>query len=256
MSAAPFFIKPYRFDDPYPDDDQTAPVLDGHRNAVLEPDERVLWRGRVGIAGFLIGNRSIQVERRWTLPQHADVTLTDRRLAYVCEDWGLVRVLGTRPALGADGVPRMRRRPVAGGSTRVAAGQILWQWPCRLHLMPAPGPQGVLIVCDSMRSTRRPGLALSGGAAGRAEDARDLAIAIRRAVAAFRLTNPDLIELSPREHDALLLRSTQAAFLDELTDPLRGVGLPGALPVEFVSRDDYYHPKPSTTRTAMTGGPG
>jgi hypothetical protein len=113
----------------------------------------------------------------------------------------------------------------------------------------------VLVVCDSMRSTRRPGLALAGGAAGRAGDARELAIAIRRSVADFRLANPDVIELSPRERDALALRSSSAPFLDELTDPLRGVGLPGALPVEFVSRDDYYRPAPAHTRTAVIGGP-
>lgn len=254
MSAAPFFIKPYRFDDPFPADDCTTPILDGHRAVVLELDERVLWRGQVGIAGFLIGNRSVQAERRWTLPRHADLIVTDRRLAYVCEDWGLVRVVGPRQPRGLDGALRLRRRPTGTGQTRVAAGQILWQWPCRLHLLPAPGPQGVLIVCDSMRSTRRPGLALSGGAAGHAGDARGLAIAIRRSVADFRLANPEVIELSPRERDALALRSSSAPFLDELTDPLRGVGLPGALPVEFVSRDDYYHPAPAHTRTAVTGG--
>jgi hypothetical protein len=237
MTAAPFFIQPYRFDDPYAGDDCASPLLDKHRAVVLEPAEEVLWRGRVNLAGYLIGNRSVQAERRWTLPRCADVVITDRRLAYVCDDWDLVRVGATRAA----GV-RPGRRPALGSGTRIATGQILWQWPVRLHLRPAPGPQGVLIVCDSMRETRRPALALAGGAAGRADDARRLAVLIRRAVAGFRLANPDVVELSPRERDGLAARAGGALCLDELTDPLRGVGLPGGLPVEFVSRDDYYHP--------------
>jgi hypothetical protein len=246
MTAAPFFIQPYRFDDPYAGEDSTSPVLDRHRSIVLEPDEQVRWRGEANLAGYLIGNRSVQAERRWTLPGRADVVVTDRRLAYVCDDWDLARVGMSRPV----GV-RPGRRPALGSGTRIATGQILWQWPVRLHLMPAPGPQGVLVVCDSMRATRRPALALAGGAAGRTDDARRLAVLIRRAVAAFRLANPHVVELSPRERDALKARSGRALHLEELTDPLRGVGLPGGLPVEFVSRDDYYHPAPAP-RTAFT----
>ena len=251
MSAAPFFIQPYRFDDLVADD-RTTPVLDRDRSVVLDEDEDVLWQGRVALAGFLIGHRSAQAERRWTLPRKADVVVTDRRLAYVCEDWDL-RVAGTRPhrvPVGAAPVPPLRRRPALGSGVRIAAGQILWQWPCRLHMMPAPGPQGVLVVCDSMRSDRRPGLALSGGDAGPEAEARNLAIVIRRAVARYRLANPDVLEVSPRERDTLRARAGQALFLDELADPLRGVGLPGALPVEFVHRDDYYHPAP---RAAWAG---
>jgi hypothetical protein len=248
MTAAPFFIQPYRFDDPYAGDDSASPLLDRDRAVVIESDEQILWRGQVNLAGYLIGNRSVQAERRWTLPRCADVVVTDRRLAYVCDDWDLVRVGATRPV----GV-RPGRRPALGAGNRIATGQVLWQWPVRLHLMPAPGPQGVLVVCDSMRETRRPALALAGGAAGRADDARRLAVLIRRAVARFRLANPDVVELSPRERDALKARSGRALYLDELADPLRGVGLPGGLPVEFMSRDDYYHPTPEP-RTASTGG--
>jgi len=232
MNAAPFFIKPYRFDDPAAD--ETSPVLDRHRAVLLEPGEEVLWRGRVGVTGYLVGPRGDQAERRWTLPRLADVTVTDRRLAYVCDDWDLAGVGSARHRSVAVPGPRPRRRPALGGGTRVATGQILWQWPCRLQLPPAPGPQGVLIVCDSMRANRRPALALGGG--------RDLALTIRRAVARFRLTHPEVVELTPRDRDALALRAGSAQLLDELTDPVRGCVLPGGLPVEFVNRDDYYHP--------------
>ncbi|GIF65745.1 hypothetical protein Ais01nite_37800 [Asanoa ishikariensis] len=255
MSATPFFIQPYRFDDPTADD--TSPMLDRQRAVVLEPGEEVLWRGQVNVTGYLVGptGGSVgngQAERRWTLPRYADVTITDRRLAYVCDDWDLARVGAPRhrstPSFAR---PRPRRRPALGGGTRVATGQILWQWPWRLHLLPAPGPQGVLIVCDSMRSNRRPALMLAGGVAS---DGRELALTVRRSIARFRLTNPDIVELSPRDRDALQLRAGSALLLDELTDPQRGVALPGGLPVEFVNRDDYYHPAPVQQQWGLAGG--
>jgi hypothetical protein len=250
MTATPFFIQPYRFDDASPDD--TSPVLDRHRAVVLEPGEEVRWRGPVNVTGYLIGAPGGQAERRWTLHRQADVTITDRRLAYVCDDWDLARVGAPRHrAVASFGPPRPRRRPALGGGTRVATGQILWQWPWRMHLLPAPGPQGVLIVCDSMRSNRRPALMLAGGAAG---DGRELALTVRRSIAQFRLTNPDIVELSPRDRDALQLRAGSALLLDELTDPQRGVALPGGLPVEVVNRDDYYHPAPVQPQWGLTGG--
>jgi hypothetical protein len=249
MTATPFFIQPYRFDDP--NADETGPVLDRQRAVVLDPGEDVRWRGQVNVAGYLIGAPGAQAERRWTLPRCADVTITDRRLAYVCDDWDLARVGAPRHRPAASFAPRPRRRPALGGGTRVATGQILWQWPWRLHLLPPPGPQGVLIVCDSMRSNRRPALMLSGGVAG---DGRELALTVRRSIARFRLTNPDIVELSPRDRDALQLRAGSALLLDELTDPQRGVALPGGLPVEFVDRDDYYHPAPVQQHWGLTGG--
>ena len=100
-----------------------------------------------------------------------------------------------------------------------------------------------------MRSNRRPALVLSGGTSG---EGRELALVIRRAIARFRLTNPDIVELSPRDRDALQLRAGSAQLLDELTDPARGVALPGGLPVEFVNRDDYYHPSPAPARRGLT----
>jgi len=246
MSAAPFFIHPYRFDDPGADPD-ASPTLDRRRAIVLQPGEEVLWHGQVNVAGYLIGQRGGQAERRWTLPRFADLIVTDSRLAYVCDDWDLAGVGGPRHRSATAGQP-LRRRAVGGG-TRIATGQILWQWPCRLHLPPAPGPQGVLLVCDSMRSNRRPALVLSGGTSG---GGRELALVIRRAIARFRLINPDIVELSPRDRDALQLRAGSAQLLDELTDPARGVALPGGLPVEFVNRDDYYHPSPAPARRGLT----
>ena len=56
MNAAPFFIQPYRFDDPGADPD-ASPTLDRRRAIVLEPGEAVLWHGQVNVAGYLVGQR-------------------------------------------------------------------------------------------------------------------------------------------------------------------------------------------------------
>jgi hypothetical protein len=219
--AAPFFIGPHRFDA----DDGTRPVLDRRYALVPEPDERVLAQHRLGVAGQLLG--PTETVYAWRLSAPAVVTVTDRRLAYVCPDAELSVVPGR------DGRAHARhRRPV--GLSRLVSGQIRWQWPSRLEL--ADGPDGDLelrVVCDALRTIRQPTLALAG------PDALILALArqVRRAVSAFRLVHPELVELCPPERDTLLIRVGGAP------GPARGaVTLPGSLPVEFLSRDDYYRP--------------
>lgn len=283
-NAAPYFIRPHRFDDPEPDDD-TFPWLDWRGRIVLDSDERVLWQGRVELAGYLLGRTVDDSTLSWKLPRPADVVVTDRRLAYVCAGWDL----DGAPAAGRAG-PRHLSRTGRGGG-RVATGQVRWQWPARLHLRPGAGPrphtgprpssgsrpstgpqpsapgraQQMLIVCDTLRSAGRPTLAVGGGTLGSAGAVRDLAHLVRRAVARFRLAHPVTVELAPPERDALVARMRTSLFTDELADPRRGVDLPGALLVEFVHRDDYYRRSLPGTRTgghperlreASSGHPG
>ena len=147
------------------DDDSASPLLDRHRAVVLEPGEA----GAVARAGQRrrLPDRpaaAVQAERRWTLPRCADVAVTDRRLAYVCDDWDLARVGGARhrsaassPAPAPAPARARRRHPGRHRPDPLAVA-------VRLHLLPAPGPQGVLIVCDSMRSRPAPGAdALAAG---------------------------------------------------------------------------------------------
>ncbi|GIG90771.1 hypothetical protein [Plantactinospora endophytica] len=261
-NASPFFIRPYRFDDP-DQDDTYFPRLDWHRRLVLDTDERVLWRDRVDVAGYLLAADAGPDELAWALPRPAEVTVTDRRLAFVCVDCQL------GPAPGPQGDPRHRRRTGPLGS-RVVTGQIRWQWPAGLRILPTcTGPdaaQGsaderLLVVCDAVRATGRPALALSGGPLDSPQSVRRLATVIRRAVAGFRLANPAMVELAPPEWDALLTRAGLALFADALADPRRGVDLPGSLPVEFAHRDDYYRrslrrrnaPTPSRSSAPPTG---
>ena len=117
------------------------------------------------------------------------------------------------------------------------SGQIRWQWPSRLELPVAEEdePSQLLIVCDALRTIQQPALAL-GGPAG---EVVALARQVRRAVAMFRLTRPELVDLSAQERDVLLLRAGPALLAGATR-----VTLPGSLPVEFHSRDDYYRPGP------------
>ncbi|MFJ8581315.1 hypothetical protein [Micromonospora sp. NPDC093277] len=219
--AAPFFIGPHRFDA----DDPARPLLDRGYALVPEPGEQVLGQHRLEVSGQLLGPS--ETARAWRLAAPAEVTVTDRRLAYVCLDSELSLVSGR------DGRTYARhRRPVR--LSRLVSGQIRWQWPSRLELVDGPEVGGELrVVCDALRTIRQPALALAG------PDLEIVALArqISRAVAEFRLVHPEMVELSPPERDTLLFRFGGAP------GPARGsVTLPGSLPVEFLSRDDYYRP--------------
>lgn len=220
--AAPFFIGPHRFD---ADDDAAHPVLDRRHALVPEPGEQVLGQHRLRVTGHLLG--PTESDRVWDLPAPATVTVTDRRLTYVCTGSVLSLIPGRDGRTGAR--HRRHTRP-----SRLVSGQIRWQWPSRLEL--ADGPDGgveLRVVCDALRTIRQPALALGGPSAL----VTTLARQIRRSVAAFRLVHPELVDLSPPERDTLLTRVGAGPV------PAWGVvTLPGSLPVEFLSRDDYYRP--------------
>ncbi|MEU1967547.1 hypothetical protein ABZ541_26825 [Micromonospora sediminicola] len=220
--AAPFFIGPHRFD---ADDDPTRPVLDRRYALVPEPGERLLGQHRLPVAGHLLG--PTEDVRCWAMPAPASVTVTDRRLAYVCTGSELSLVPGRDSRTDA-----RHRRTVR--LSRLVSGQIRWQWPSRLELAEVGDDTAELrVVCDALRTIRQPALALSGPV----DLVTALARQVRRSVAGFRLAHPDLVDLSPPERDAL---ATRVAASPGPT--LGAVTLPGSLPVEFLSRDDYYRP--------------
>ncbi|MFE9656759.1 hypothetical protein [Micromonospora sp. NPDC006431] len=220
--AAPFFIGPHRFD---ADGDPARPTLDRRYALVPEPGEQLLGQHRLRIAGQLLG--PTENAPAWHLPAPATVTVTDRRLAYVCTGSELALVSGRDGRTGA-----RHRRSLR--LSRLVSGQIRWQWPSRLELAEGPDDEvELLLVCDALRTIRQPALALAG------PDALIVALArqVRRAVAAFRLVHPELVDLSPPERDTLLTRVGGAP------GPARGsLTMPGSLPVEFLSREDYYRP--------------
>ncbi|GAA4573573.1 hypothetical protein GCM10023176_38840 [Micromonospora coerulea] len=226
--AAPFFVGPHRFDG---DDDAARPELDRRHALVPAPGEQVLGVHRLRVAGHLLGPTG--GARSWTLPAAATVTVTDRRVGYVCGGAELTLVSGRDESAGA-----RHRRPVR--PSRLVSGQIRWQWPSRLELRndDPDGDAELLVVCDALRTIRQPALALGGPVPLVAALARQ----VRRSVAAFRLVHPELVDLSPPERTELATRVGAAPF------PAAGrVTLPGSLPVEFLSREDYYRPHAEPT---------
>ncbi|MET7469983.1 hypothetical protein ACFYON_18990 [Micromonospora sp. NPDC005686] len=234
--ATPFFVGPHRFD---ADDDPTRPVLDRRYELVPEPGERLLGQHRLRVAGHLLGPS--EDVRCWSLPTPATVTVTDRRMAYVCTGSELSLVSGRDGRTGA-----RHRRPVR--PSRLVSAQIRWQWPSRLHLAEVGDGSGELrVVCDALRTIRQPALALTGPVGPVAALARQ----VRRAVAGFRLANAELVDLSPPEREVLAVRVAASP------GPMLGtVTLPGSLPVEFLSRDDYYRsPEAETSQWSWSGFP-
>ncbi|MFF5055818.1 hypothetical protein ACFY1S_21810 [Micromonospora sp. NPDC000663] len=230
--ASPFFIGPHRFDTM---DDDVGPVLDRRYDLRPRPGERVLGRYKMLVAGYLLG--PTEARRGWGLPGPVSVTVTDQRVCWVGT--------GSQLSLVADDTPRTR---LAGRLPGLMSGQIRWQWPSRLELPPAAGdtPAQLLIVCDALRTIQQPALAL-GGPVG---EVTALAQQVRRAVAMFRLTRPQLVDLSAQERDVLLLRAGPGLLAGDTR-----VTLPGSLPVEFRSRDDYYRSGPEQTPwTGLAGG--
>ncbi|MEV1332001.1 hypothetical protein AB0J20_20775 [Micromonospora costi] len=217
--VSPFFIGPHRFD---ASDDEAGPVLDRRYELVPAGGERVLGRHRLPVAGYLLGPS--ETRRAWTLPGPVAVTVTDQRLVWVGEGSQLAVLAGGRGAGGARHRPPVR---LPG----LMSGQIRWQWPSRLDVLPAgpDDPAQLLIVCDALRTIRQPALALGGTP----ELVAELAWQVCRIVAGFRLARPHLVDLSPPEREVLARRSAAPPAGDRIT-------LPGSLPVEFRSRDDYY----------------
>ncbi|MGW5557930.1 hypothetical protein ACWER9_11970 [Micromonospora sp. NPDC003944] len=219
--ASPFFIGPHRFDAP---DDDVGPTLDRRHNLRPRPGERLLGRHRLLVAGYLLGPSEVRC--RWQLPEPVAVTVTDQRICWVGR--------GSQLSLVADGAHRARPPARLNG---LMSGQIRWQWPSRLEL-PATeqgAPAQLLIVCDALRTIQQPALAFSGVAA----EVVALARQVRRAVAMFRLSRPQLVDLSGQERDVLLLRAGPGLLAGDTR-----ITLPGSLPVEFHSRDDYYRSIP------------
>ncbi|SCF08247.1 hypothetical protein [Micromonospora mirobrigensis] len=240
-NSSPFFIGPHRFDAAQ---NTPGPLLDRRYTLVPEPGEQVIAQHRLQVSGYLLG--PTVTSRQWTLPATATVTVTDRRVTYVCTGSELALVSGRDGPAGA-----RHRRPAR--LSRLVSGEVRWQWPSRLELLPDGGdPDGtveLLVVCDALRTIRQPALALGGPAAV----VGALGGQVRRAAATFRLVHPELVDLSPPERDELTTRLTAAPCTGRVT-------LPGALPVEFLSRDDYYRPyadpEPTWPLRTATGSGG
>ena len=72
----------------------------------LEGNERVMWRGRAGVAEYAFDRAASMPQ--WTLPESTQVLVTDRRVVYAH----------------------------ARGEHEVTSGELRWLWPQYLRLQP------------------------------------------------------------------------------------------------------------------------
>ena len=178
-------------------------------SAPLHGGERVLWQGHCGVAEYAF-DRAGSLPR-WTLPEHAEVTVTDHRVLYAhCAD------------------PE---------TLEVTSGELRWLWPQHLRLQPGSRDTGrnrsvtqVQLVCGAADGSF-PALVFAGGDLTAVTDADRLANVIRQAIARFRIDNAAKLGLSAAQSRMLSRLLIGPEFLNHAGGSGQTVSLLGALPV-------------------------
>ncbi|MFG1602797.1 translation initiation factor 2 [Actinoplanes sp. NPDC049265] len=142
----------------------------------LQGGERVMWRGRCGVAEYAFDQAASMP--RWTLPESTDVLVTDRRVIYA-------------------------HTPKDG--ERVRSGELQWLWPQHIRVQPGARSDNrgaaatqIQLVCGGADGTF-PALVFAGGDLATAGDADRVANTIRQAIARFRIDNAARLDLDPHQ---------------------------------------------------------
>jgi hypothetical protein len=129
----------------------------------LEGTERVLWRGRAGVAEYAFDRAASMPQ--WTLPESTHVLVTDRRVVYA----------------------------QASGDREVTSGELRWIWPQYLRLQPGARSRDrgaaathIQLVCGATDGSY-PALVFAGGDLKTVAHADKLANVLRQAIARFRV---------------------------------------------------------------------
>lgn len=173
-----------------------------------ESGERVMWRGRAGVAEYAV-DRAASLPR-WTLPESTQVLVTDRRAVY---------------AYTSD-----RDRTISSGELR-------WPFPQHLRLQPGgrPGEPGaavsqIQLVCGSADGSF-PALVFAGGDLRGAGEIDRLANVLRVAIARFRVDSADRLGLTANQARALSRLLIGPEFSAYPGGEGRTVSLAGAQPI-------------------------
>jgi hypothetical protein len=140
----------------------------------LEDSERVMWRGRAGVAEYAF-DRAASLPR-WTLPEGTHVLVTDRRVIYA-------HARGERELL-------------------ITSGELRWLWPQYLRLQPGTrspdrgaAATHIQLVCGATDGSF-PALVFAGGDLKTVADAGRLANVLRQAIARFRIDRATALGLT------------------------------------------------------------
>jgi hypothetical protein len=183
----------------------TAPPADVF--GPLEGGERVMWRGRAGVAEYAF-DRAASLPR-WTLPESTEVLVTDRRVvyAYVSDEQDL----------------------------EITSGELRWLWPQHLRLQPGArstdrgaAATQIQLVCGGADGSF-PALVFAGGDLATVGDGDKLANVLRLAIARFRVDNADKLGLSTAQTRMLSRLLIGPEFINYQGGEGQTVTLAGAL---------------------------
>jgi hypothetical protein len=186
----------------------------------LEGGERVMWRGRAGVAEYAF-DRAASLPR-WTLPETTEVLVTDRRVvyAYATEERDL----------------------------EITSGELRWLWPQHLRLQPGArstdrgaAATQIQLVCGSADGGF-PALVFAGGDLRTVGDADKLANVLRLAIARFRVDNAAKLGLSTAQTRMLSRLLIGPEFSNYQGGDGQTVSLSGALLVTRSARAELAQP--------------
>jgi hypothetical protein len=190
--------------------DQLVPVtavLSAEVFGPLEGGERVMWRGRAGVAEYAFDQAASLP--RWTLPETTDLLVTDRRMiyAYVAED----------------------------GDQVITSGELRWLWPQYLRLQPGArttergaAASQIQLVCSASDGSF-PALVIAGGDLRTVGDADRVANVLRQAIARFRVDNAKHLGLSTGQARMLSRLLIGPEFMNHQGGDGQTVSLAGAM---------------------------
>jgi hypothetical protein len=200
----------------------------------LEGGERVLWRGRCGVAEYAF-DRAASLPR-WTLPEATEVLVTDRRVVY---------------AYASD-----------EQELQITSGELRWLWPQYLRVQPGARSDDrgsavtqIQLVCGSADGSF-PALVFAGGDLSTVGDADRLANVLRQAIARFRVDNAEKLGLSTPKSRMLSRLLIGPEFSNYQGGEGQTVALQGALPVSRpapIAAEPQVAPPPAEPRLTDEG---
>jgi hypothetical protein len=186
----------------------------------LEGGERMMWRGRAGVAEYAFDQAASLP--RWTLPESTEVLVTDRRVvyAYATEEQDF----------------------------EITSGELRWLWPQHLRLQPGArstdrgaAASQIQLVCGSADGGF-PALVFAGGDLRTVGDADRLANVLRLAIARFRVDHAEKLGLSTAQTRMLSRLLIGPEFSNYQGGDGQTVSLAGALLVTRSTRAEIAPP--------------
>jgi hypothetical protein len=187
----------------------------------LEGKERVMWRGRAGVAEYAF-DRAASMPR-WTLPESTHLLVTDRRVVYAH----------------------------ASGDLEVTSGELRWLWPQYLRLQPGARSRHrgaaatqIQLVCGATDGSY-PAVVFAGGDLRTVADADRMANVLRQAIARFRLDHAAELDLTTPQARMLSRLVIGPEFANHQGGEGQTVALSGALLVSRPRPDAVHAPPPA-----------